>query len=96
MDLVMKLHNTMSQHDVIMVVVDKLTKTSHFIQVKTTHKATKITIIYMKEVARLHGIPKAIVSNKDSKFIGNFLKGLFKGFGIDLNMSTSLHLHIDG
>ena len=79
-----------------MVVVDKLTKELHFIPVKTTHKATKFANIYMKEVARLHGIPKAIVSDRDSKFTSNFWKGLFKGFGTSLNMSTTYHPHIDG
>ena len=49
-----KLPRTVNQHDSIMVVVDKLTKETNFISVKTTHKATKIADIYMKEVARLH------------------------------------------
>ena len=74
-----------------MVVVDKLTKSNHFIPVKNTYKATEIAYIYMKEVARLHGIPKAIVLDRDSKFIGHFWKGLFKGFGTYLNMNTSHH-----
>jgi hypothetical protein len=62
-----------------MVVVDKLTKATHFIPVKLTHKATNIVDIYMREIARLHGIPKTIVSDRDPKFISNFWKGLFKG-----------------
>ena len=56
MDFIMKLPKTMSQHDAIMVVVDKLTKTTHFISINTTHKANEIEDIYMKEVARLHCI----------------------------------------
>ena len=80
MDFIIKLPKTRSQHDDNMVVVEKLTKATHFIPVKTTHKATEIADIYMKEVARLHGILKAIVSQKDSKFTGHFWKGLFKGF----------------
>ena len=58
MDFITKLPDTRSQHHVIMVVVDKLTKATHFIPVKTTHKATEIVDIHMKDVARLHGIPK--------------------------------------
>ena len=50
----------------------------------------------MKEVARLHGIPKAIVSERDSKFTSKFWKGLFEWFGTSLNMSTSYHPQIDG
>ena len=74
-----------------MDLVDKLTKETHFVPVKTTYKETNIVDIYMKEVARLHGISKAIVSNRDSKFSSNFWKGLFKGFGTSLNMSTTYH-----
>ena len=50
----------------------------------------------MKEVARLHSIPKGIMSNMDSKFTGHFWKGLFKGFATYLNMSTSHHPHTNG
>ena len=53
------------ENNAIMVVVDKLTKETHFIPLKTTHKEANIENIYMKEVARLHGIPKAIVSYRD-------------------------------
>jgi hypothetical protein len=74
-----------------MVVVDKLTKVAHFIPVKTTHKTTNIEKIYMKEVVGLHGFPKEIISDKDLKFTSNFWKGLFKGFGTNLNLSTTYH-----
>jgi hypothetical protein len=74
MDFITKLPRIVKQHDSIMVVVDKLTKTTHFILVKTTHKATHISDIHMKEVARLHGVPKAIVSDRDPKFTSNFGK----------------------
>ena len=66
MDLIMKLSNTRLQHDAMMVVVEEITKANHFIPVKTTHKETEITYIYMKEVARLHGISKTIVLDKNS------------------------------
>ena len=79
-----------------MVVVDRLNKAMHFIQMKTTHKATNIAEIYMKEVARLHGVPKAIVSDRDPKFTSNFWKGLLKGFGTNINISTTYNLESDG
>ena len=79
-----------------MVVSDKLTKYAHFIPLKTTHKTTNIADIYMKEVSKLHGIPKAIVSDKYTKFTSNFLKGLFEGFGTNMNMSTTYHPQTDG
>ena len=71
-DFITKLPRTTRQHDSIMVVVDKLTKGAHFVLVKTTHTTTNIAKIYMREIARLHGIPKEIVSDKDTKFTLNF------------------------
>jgi len=80
------------QHYSIMVVVDKLTKDTHFTPVKKTHKETNIAEIYMKEIARLHGVPKEILLDRDPTFTSNFWKGLFKGFGTNLNFSTTCSL----
>jgi hypothetical protein len=84
------------QHDSIMVVVDKLMKDAHFIPLKTTHKATDVANIFMKEISRLHKIPKTIVSDRDPKFTSNFWKGLFKGFRTKMNFRTSYHPESDG
>jgi len=64
-DFTTKIPKTVKNHDSIMVVVGKLTKVAHFIHVKTTHKASNIAEIYIKEVAKLHGVPMEIVSEKD-------------------------------
>ena len=79
-----------------MVVVDMLTKVAHFIPVKLTHKAVNIVDVYMREISILHGIPKIIVFDRDLKFTSNFWKGLFNGFGTNLNFSTTYHLESDG
>jgi hypothetical protein len=96
MYFITKLPRTNKQHDSIMVVVDKLTKATHFVPVKLTHKACNIVDIYMREISLLHGVPKTIVFDKDPKFTSNFWKGLFNGFGTNLNFSTTYHLEIDG
>jgi hypothetical protein len=96
MDFITGLPRTSKQHDSIMVVVDKLTKAAHFIPLKTTHRAADVADIFLKEVACLHGIPKTIVSDRDPKFTSNFWKGLFKGFGTNLNFSTTYHPESDG
>ena len=79
-----------------MVVVDKLTKVAHFIPVKLTHKAGNIADVYMREISGLHGIPKTIMSHRDPKFTSNFWKGLFNGFGTNLNFSTTYHPESNG
>jgi hypothetical protein len=76
--------------------VDKLTKVVHFILVKLTHKETNIVEIYMKEISMLHGVPKEIVSDRDPKITSIFWKGLFKGFGTNMNFSTTYHPDSDG
>jgi hypothetical protein len=96
MDLIIGFPRTSKQHDAIMVVVDKLTKAAHFIPLKTTHKTTHVVDIYMREVARLHGIPKTIVSDRDPKFTSKFWKGFFKGFRTNLNFNTTYHPESDG
>ena len=84
------------QHDTIMVVVDKLTKASHFIPVKSTYKTDAIAKIFMKDIFRLHGFPKEIVSDRDTKFTSNFCKGLFAYLSTKLNFSTAYHPRTDG
>jgi hypothetical protein len=96
MDFITKLPRTRKHHDSIMVVMDKLTKATHFIPMKITHKETNVVDIYMREVARLHGIPKTIVFDRDPKFTSKFWKGLFKGFKTNLNFNTTYHPESDG
>jgi hypothetical protein len=79
-----------------MVVVDKLPKVAHFIPVNLTHKESKIVDVYMRKIARLHGIPKTIVFDRDPKFTSIFWKGLFKGFGTNMNLVTTYHPISDG
>jgi len=79
-----------------MVVVDKLSKAAHFTPVKSTYKAVNIAEIFMKEIFRLHGIPKMVISDRDAKFTGNFWKALFKGLDTQLNFSTAFHPQTDG
>ena len=76
-----------------MVVVDKLSKATHFIPIKTTYKAANIADNF---IFRLHGIPKVIISDRDPKFTSNFWKSLFKGLNTTLNFSTSFHPQTDG
>ena len=81
-----------------MVVVEKLTKESHFIPVKSTYKVDSTAKIFMKDIFRLCGLPKAIVYDGDAKFTSNFWnwKGLFADLGAKLNFSIAYHPQNDG
>ena len=83
--------NTWRKHDSIMVVVDKLTKATHFTPVKSTHKADDIAKIFMKDIFKLHVLPKEIVSDRDAKFTSKFWKGLFADLGTKLNFNIAYH-----
>jgi hypothetical protein len=69
MDFVVGLPHSPRRRDAIWVVVDRVTKSVHFIPMKATNSASELVPFYMKEVIRLHGVPKSIVSDRDSKFV---------------------------
>jgi hypothetical protein len=79
-----------------MVVIDKLRKSTHFIPVKCTYKAINIAEIFMKEIFRLHGIPKMVITDKYVKFTSIFLKEWFAGLDTNLNFNTIYHPQMDG
>lgn len=79
-----------------MVVVDKLSKTMHFIPVQSTFRAIQIGNIFMQNIFKLHGLPKTIISDRDVKFISAFWRTLFDGLGSQLNFSTTYHPQIEG
>jgi hypothetical protein len=87
MDFITVLPRTGKQHDSIMMVVENIMKAIHFILLKTTHKVVDVANIFMKEVARLNGIPKTIGSDRDTKFSSNLWKGV-----ITLNCTTHAYL----
>ena len=96
MDFITGLPRTKKQNDSIMVVVDKLSKEAHFIPVNSTYKAVNIADIFMKEIFRLHGIPKIVSIDRDAKFTSRFWMSLFKCMDTKLNFCTTYHSQIDG
>ena len=96
MDFITGLPMTWRQHDSIMVLVDKLTKEMHFIPVNSMHKTNDLVKIFMKDIFRLHGLPKAIVFDGDAEFTSNFWKGLSSDLGTKLNINTPYHAQTDG
>jgi hypothetical protein len=96
MDFITGLPTSTKQNDTIMVVVDKLSRSAHFIPVKLTCKEIDIANIFMKEIFKLHCMPKKIVSDGDTKFTSNFWKSLMAGLETKLLFSTAYHPQTDG
>jgi hypothetical protein len=82
--------------DCIYVVVDRLTKFAHFFSISLEYKAAQVVDLFLKEILRLHGLPKNIVSDRDSRFMSAFWQELFRLVGTELTPSTSYHPQIDG
>ena len=72
MDFVVGLPRTQQGHDAIWVIVDRLTKSAHFLPMKVSYSLDKLTEIYIREVVRLHGVPFSIVSDRDPRFTSRF------------------------
>ena len=92
MDFITVLPKSKIQNDSIFMVVDEFSIATHFIPMKSTYKEVQIVDIFLKEIFRLHGIPKEIISDQYSKFIGKFWRSLFSGLEKQLNFSTAYHL----
>jgi hypothetical protein len=96
MDLITQLPKTSSGHDAIVVFVDKLTKMVHFVPTTTEVSAPELAQVFMREVTRLHGVPKSVVSDRDPRVTSNFWKSLWKLMGTKLAMSIAFHPQTDG
>jgi hypothetical protein len=81
--------------DSIWVIVDRLSKSAHFIHVNTTYRVEKYDEIYITRVLCLHGVPKTIISDRGSQFVTCFWEQLHVSLGTHLIHSLAYHLQID-
>ena len=94
MDFVVGLPLTRRKHDSVWVVVDRLTKSTHFLPVRTDYSLDKLAELYISEIVQLHGIPIFIISYP--RFTSRFWGKLQEALGTRLNFSTSFHPQTDG
>ncbi|GJR90776.1 putative reverse transcriptase domain-containing protein [Tanacetum coccineum] len=95
-DFVTKLPKTSIRHDTIWVIVDRLTKSAHFIPTRAIDSMETLTRLYIKEIVSRHGVPISIISDRDSHFTSRFWRSLQNALGTQLDMSTTYHPETDG
>ncbi|KAK8701276.1 hypothetical protein V6N13_019666 [Hibiscus sabdariffa] len=96
MDFVVGLPLTPSKKDSVWVIVDRLTKSAHFIPVRKNYTVDKLAKLYISEIVRLHGVPISIIYDRDPKLTSRFWQALQNALGTRLNFSTAFHPQTDG
>ena len=96
MDFVVGLPKTRSGRDAVWVIMDRLTKSVHFLAINMTFSLDKLARLYVNEVVSRHGVPMSIVSDRDPRFTSRFWKQLQRALGTKLNFSTTFHPQTDG
>ena len=96
MDFMTHLPQTSRKHDAVWVIVDRLTKSAHFLAVRMTFTLEEFCRLYIREIVRLHGVPVSIVFDRDPRLTAQFWKSFQKAMGTQLSMSTAFHPQTDG
>ena len=96
MDFITKLPRTARGSDTIWVIVDRLTKSAHFLAIKESSSAEKLAEIFVREIVSLHGVPVSIVSDRDTRFTSRFWRKFQEELGTRLHFSTAFHPQTDG
>ena len=96
MDFVVRLPHSRDGYDSIWVIVDRLTKSTHFLPVKATYPVAKLARLYVKHIMCLHELPISIVSDRGSVFTSRFWQKLQEAMGARLDFSTAFHPQTDG
>ena len=94
MDFVVGLPRTPRGLDSSWVIVDRLTKSAHFIPINIIFSLEKLTTLYISEVVRLHGVPSSIVSDRDPRFTSRFWESLNRVLGTKLRLSLAYILRL--
>nr|GEX10639.1 hypothetical protein [Tanacetum cinerariifolium] len=95
MHFVTKLPRTSSGHDTIWVIVDRLTKSAHFLPMREDYKMDSLTRLYLNEIVAKHGVPIFIILDRDSCFTLRFWQSMLEALGTRFDLSTAYHPQTD-
>lgn len=95
MDVVTRLPNTSCGNNAVWIILDRLTKSAHFLAIKKTDGADQLAQIYTRVIVRLHGVPINSVSVQDAKFTSAFWRAFQNALGTKVHMSTTYHPQTD-
>ncbi|GKF69804.1 putative reverse transcriptase domain-containing protein, partial [Tanacetum coccineum] len=95
MDFVTKLPMTSSGLDTIWVIMDRLTKSVHFLPMHEDYKMDRLARLYLNEIVARHGVPISIISDRDSCFTSRFWQTMQEALGTKLDMSMTYHPQTD-
>jgi hypothetical protein len=96
MDIIVGLPHTSHGYNSIWVIVDRLTKSAHFIPVATTYRVRQYAELYISHIVRYHVIPKTIISDRGSIFVARFWEQVHECLGTHLIRSSAYHPQTDG
>lgn len=91
MDFVVGLTSTQCQNDYVWFIVDRMTKSSHFVPVKPTYSAKDYAKLYLNEIVRMDGVPFSIISDRNTQFTFRFCKAFQTGLGTKKKLSTAFN-----
>ncbi|GJR91018.1 putative reverse transcriptase domain-containing protein [Tanacetum coccineum] len=96
MDFITKLPKSSQGFDTIWVIVDRLTKYAHFLQIRENDSLDKLARLYLNRIVARYRIPVSIICDRDERFTSNFWRSFQKALGTDLSMSTAYHPETKG
>ena len=96
MDFVTHFPRTPQGYDAVWVIVDRVTKSAHFLALRMTFTLERFYRLYIREIVRLHGVPVSIVSDRDPRFMAHVWKSFQKAMGTRLTISTTFYPQTDG
>ncbi|GKA64570.1 putative reverse transcriptase domain-containing protein [Tanacetum coccineum] len=96
MDFITKLPRSSQGFDTIWVIVDRLTKSAHFLPIRENDPLDRLARLYLNRIVARHGIPASIICDRDERFTSNFWRSFQKALGTDISMSNAYHSETDG